>query len=432
MTTLYLCYQSLLDPLTSSQVVGYLEGLARVGYQPILVTFEPRALDRSEHAMWQNRLHTLGIRWRVLRYHRRPTIPATAFDILAGIILSLWLVVRFRISLVHARSHVSALMAAVVRIITGVPFLFDIRGLLAEEYVDCGVWPPNGFLFCATKRAERSLVARASGIVVLTAKAKALFQTWYPRELAGKPIVVIPCCVDLRNGSPSGLSTAAAMGGSTPRSPTLVYVGKLGGRYPTRAMVELFAAARRRLPGLRWQILTQSDTAELETHARRLSIAEAIDIGRVEYCGLRRALERADMAMCLNRADRSAVATSPTKIADYLAAGLPVVASLGTGDVDRILSDPEDGAGSGAKFEPVGILIDERDPCEIERGACEIARLMHDPTIKDRCRRAAAYQFDLETVGWARYQRLYSTILRRARAYPRPTTRLDVLPVQNS
>lgn len=61
MTTLYLCYQSLLDPLTCSQVVAYLEGLARAGYRPILVTFEPRRLTASECEHWDRSLSDLGI-----------------------------------------------------------------------------------------------------------------------------------------------------------------------------------------------------------------------------------------------------------------------------------------------------------------------------------------------------------------------------------
>lgn len=54
---------------------------------------------------------TSGIVWHPLRYHKRPTALATAWDVACGIILGLWLVLRHRLRIVHARSYVSSMMA---------------------------------------------------------------------------------------------------------------------------------------------------------------------------------------------------------------------------------------------------------------------------------------------------------------------------------
>ena len=165
------------------------------------MTFEPRRLSVREKEEWRERLSELGVGWRRLRYHRWPTVPATAVDIACGILLGLWLIVAYRVKLVHARSHVPGVMAAGLRYLTGVPFLFDIRGFLAEEYADAGVWPAEGRLYRTTKRVERWLVGRASGIVVLTERAAALLREWYAAEMSDKPLEVIPCCVDLRGNA---------------------------------------------------------------------------------------------------------------------------------------------------------------------------------------------------------------------------------------
>ena len=286
---------------------------------------------------------------------------------------------------------------------------FRRAGFLAEEYVDAHVWPADGFLFRAVKRAERHLIGRAAGIVVLTARAARLLRDWYPRELAAKPLEVIPCCADLRK-TVSHNRVQQTAHATSPRHKSLVYVGKLGGRYATRAMVELFAAARRIVPDLHLTVLTQSDAAVLRSHAAQLGLESSITIRRCEHDLLNLELTQADAGLCLYRGDRSAAAVSPTKIAEYLAAGLPVLASSGMGDVDEILLGHAGLPATAGLPQGVGVLVDERDPRQLERGASELVRLIDDPHIRTRCRDAAESTFDLVTIGWRRYQRLYSRI----------------------
>src|SRR5438270_14034331 len=117
--SLYLCYQSLLDPLTQTQVVAYLEGLSAAGYRIVLLTFEPRALSYQETEKWRSWLSALGISWHWVRYHKRPTVPATSFDIAHGIQIGWQLMRRHDLSLIHARSYVAGLMGLPLKRRTG-------------------------------------------------------------------------------------------------------------------------------------------------------------------------------------------------------------------------------------------------------------------------------------------------------------------------
>ena len=202
MTSLYICYQSVLDPLTQTQVVAYLEGLARAGHQMLLLTFEPRPLGPGEERTLREALRAKRVQWFWLRYHKRPTVPATAWDVAAGVAAGLRLIRRHRVDLVHARVHVPGLMAVALKRLTGVKLLFDIRGLMAEEYVDAGQWKEGGILFRAVKRLEKSIMGAADGVVILTHEGKRLITGWYSKEAATKPVITIPCCVDLRRFPP--------------------------------------------------------------------------------------------------------------------------------------------------------------------------------------------------------------------------------------
>src|SRR5262249_42192605 len=81
---------------------------------------------------------------------------------------------RRRPPILHARSHLPAAVArAAAAVIPGVRFLFDLRGLLGEEYVDAGHWRSNSLRYRLLKRAERDLLAQADGLVVLTERVRA-------------------------------------------------------------------------------------------------------------------------------------------------------------------------------------------------------------------------------------------------------------------
>jgi glycosyltransferase involved in cell wall biosynthesis len=94
-------------------------------------------------------------------------------------------------------------------------------------------------------------------------------------------------------------------------------------------------------------------------------------------------------------------ASSPTKNAEYLAMGLPIVANAGTGDTDTLI-----------KNEGVGVIVDDLDP-EAFREAFRSVRglILSDPELPERCKKAAKKHFDLSEVGGMRYQRIYRRLL---------------------
>jgi glycosyltransferase involved in cell wall biosynthesis len=396
MTSLYLCYLGLTDPLTQTQAVAYLEGLTRAGYRIVLLTFEPRPLSADETTAWRRRLAAKGITWHALPYHKRPTVPATSWDIVRGIEAGLRLVRRYRVRLVHARGYVPGVMALALKRLTGARLLLDVRGFMAEEYVDAGSWPAGGLLYRTTKRVERLLVRAADGVVVLTHKARDLLHQWYPRELAGKPVEIIPCCVDVGR-----MARPAAPNGSG--GPTVVYVGKVGTWYLTEAMVGFVAAAAEKLPDLRWQVWTQSDPGPLCRLAEARGVSGRLSVGRVQPEMLPDRLAGARAGLSFIKPCVSKQSSSPTKVGEYLAAGLPVISTAGIGDVDALLA----GGGRG----PVGVLVPELGPDAYRDALARLLDLWNDPDLPERCRAVARAELDLEHVGWARYRRLYAEIL---------------------
>ena len=118
MRTLYLCYFGLREPLVQTQVLPYLRELSRGGIGVGLLTFEPdrrNAWSQEEAGDWCDSLQADGIRWFSLPYHKRPSLPATTYDIAAGGWMAARTVRRHGYDVVHARAHAAAAMGAIAK-----------------------------------------------------------------------------------------------------------------------------------------------------------------------------------------------------------------------------------------------------------------------------------------------------------------------------
>ena len=62
-------------------------------------------------------------------------------------IWGLWLLFRYRLQIIHARSYVAYIIALAIKRITGIKFLFDMRGFWADERVEGGLWKKQEFIF---------------------------------------------------------------------------------------------------------------------------------------------------------------------------------------------------------------------------------------------------------------------------------------------
>jgi glycosyltransferase involved in cell wall biosynthesis len=398
--SLYVCYLSLDDPLVRTQVVAYLAGLAARGHVVHLLTFETTRLTRARRRELRDEMRRDGIAWHGLRYHKRPTLPATVFDTLLGAAYSVFLLRRHRLQALHARSHIPAAMALLARPFATFALLFDIRGLLAEEYVDAGNWQRGSVPYRLTARVQSAAIRRALGLVVLThAVRRVLFDDRDPR------VEVIPCCADVEAveaARPRRDALRAEMGLADRK--VLLYVGKLGGWYLQREMVDFFVRAKRHVPDLHLLVLTQSDRALIDVELRRFGVTDADFTIRSAPAQMVPAyLAAADAALAFIRPTYSKISSSPTKIGEYLAAGLPVVTGRGVGDVDGLLESSR-----------TGIVLDDFGDASMDRAAEALGVAIGDPEQAARARRCADDELSLRDVGIPAYERLYERLAARA------------------
>jgi glycosyltransferase involved in cell wall biosynthesis len=376
-------------------VLPYIVGLAARGWRYRVLSFEKaETADAEARKQVAAELRDAGVEWHPRRYHKRPTLPATAFDVAAGIAASVRLE---RVDLIHARSTVPALMAATAARRLGVPWIFDVRGLMAEEYADGGHWPRNGFLHRLTAGVEDRLLRRARGLVFLTERIRdELAQRGLARDT---PTAVIPCAVDLGAfAAPpearARIRTALDLG----EGPVLTYSGSVGSWYRLREMLDFFEVAAGEIPGLALMIVTPG-----EAEARRLAeghpLAARIRILRARPEQMPEYLSAADAGLCFLGDHHSKAASSPTKYGEYLASGLAVVTNPWTGDAARLAGDP------------AWILLDEFSREAYATAARDLrGKLAQGAELRRAARALAQRAFSLQEA-LDRYEALYRRVL---------------------
>ena len=399
---LYICYWSLQDPLCQTQSLAYLRGLAARGYRFALITFEqPRyKLDSTQRAAVKRELRDDGIYWYPLTYHKRFPLLATAYDCLRGILTGAFIALRHRPAIVHSRASIPAAMAMAISRMCGLRFFYDADSRLSEEYADNGHWSRTSRAFKVTAGVEAMSRKNADSIVVLSERLRDDFIREFQ---VSAPVEVIPCCVNLNTfhfNEHARKARRRELGLNDEK--LFVYAGKTGGRYLVSEMFEFFNMARERTGSARLLILTGEDPEIFHAIARHHSIEpNDYHVKHASRQEMPEWLSAADAGLAFIRSATCERGSSPVKIGEYLACGLPVVVTCDIGDYSDLIAQ-----------ERLGAVVERLDVSTYIEVADAIAALwVEGELLSNRCRSAAEANVSLESVAIARYEALYKAML---------------------
>jgi glycosyltransferase involved in cell wall biosynthesis len=392
---LYVTYDGLLEPLGQSQVLAYVTRLA-ADFDIHLLSFEKKAdWDRlDERQALRERIRAAGMQWYPLRYHKRPSAPATVYDIAAGTLTALRIARRHQVSLVHARSYVPALIALGVKRSTGIPYLFDMRGLWADERVDGRLWPADGAVYRTVKRLERTLLAEAAHVLTLTRASIPAIEAVRGRPAASHPpLEAISTFADLELFRPQPAAS--------PREFTLGYVGSIGTWYLFDDVLDCFRLILERRTDARLLVLNRREQALVRERVAAAGIGmDRLELAAADHRQVPDSIARMTVGAAIIKPVFSKIASAPTKLAEYLGCGIPCLGNRGVGDMEEILEG-----------ERTGIALDGLSAPAKQQGIDRLFALLDDPELGARCRAVAERRFALD-LGVATYRRIYQGLVR--------------------
>jgi glycosyltransferase involved in cell wall biosynthesis len=372
-SVLFISYDGLSDPLGQSQILPYLIGLSDEFEINILSCEKAERLGPlREHI--QNTLRGAGIEWRYTLYRTKPTFLASYLN-QSGLRAKARVWNRHKMfNIIHCRSILAYLIGSKLKSPNN-KVIFDFRGYWAEERVDGGLWEKTNIIYYQIyhyfKKAQEKAYKKADAIVSLTKSAKDEIAKTY--TIPKSKITVVPCSADQNHFIPKSelvLSTIDLRSDLKIEPSDLVigYAGSLGTRYMLNEMLDCFKVIVDKHPDAVFLIITVSPLDELKRLISEKGIESKVIVSSSTYKRIPQYMSLMDIALYFIKPGNSGKAVSPTKQAEFLSMGIPIITNDGIGDSKEIIQGNN-----------VGMVIDEASAEQYDRVANSIERLRAIP-----------------------------------------------------
>ena len=352
---LYLFTEPFLPTVIDSQVVEPIALLERHGVRfDLISSVSAGMLLRDRHTMLRRRREVAArIGGRVLVVpHYRLDLPVGFATATAAVLAAAGPALAAKTLVIHARSYKAAAIAtAIARLRPGVRVVVDVRGHLAE----LDVMAQQGERGAASSarvatRWLRSSLAGADAIIAVSGPLR----DWLVDDLGADPrlIRVVPCLAsdETFRHDPALREEIRRREGFGDRR-VIVFPGATGKWHYLPETLRVVRALMEADPRVLFLALTPAVPAmEAEIAAAGVPAARC-RVLRVPHAEVNGWLNAADAGILLRAAHPVNAVAAPTKFAEYVLTGLPVLINPGIGDYSRFVADRD-----------VGVLLDEHDP----------------------------------------------------------------------
>lgn len=343
---LFISYDGMTDPLGQSQVIPYLAGLTKYGYRFSILSCDKPDKYKTHQQEVRSMLNGLPIQWHSIPYHKNPPVLSSVYDFWQMKKAIRQMQKNDPVDMVHTRPGLPALLGVWMKKKFGTKFLNDIRGFWADERVDGGMWNLSNPLYKGIyrffKRKEDEAIRLADFNTCLTEKARREILSW---KQVPQPVrlEVIPCSVDMCEFDPAAINLEdqevfrKEMGiGKTDL--VVSYLGSIGGWYLTKEMMQCCKAILDAHTHARFLFISNNRHELIRSIAAEYDIpADRIITRFARRHELPAILSLSQYSLFFIKPCYSKISSSPTKQAEIMALGIPVITNAGVGDVDEIV-----------------------------------------------------------------------------------------------
>ncbi len=343
---LFISYDGMTDPLGQSQVIPYLQGLSKKGFQFFLLSCEKEQAFAQNETAVKNMLSGYNIEWVPIAYTKKPPVVSTLKDIINLRKKAKQIHQQHGIDMVHTRPGIPALVGLWMKKTMGVKFIHDIREFYADSRVEGGIWNINNPLFKIIyhyfKKKEQEQVALSDGIVCLTYAAEKIIQQ-LPEYKKPVPLKVIPCSADLNLFDPSKINISQKQQlqkelNIGENDFIISYLGSIGGWYMTKEMLRFCKLLSDKKPAAKFLFISPHLHDVIAGEAAKYGLpADKLIVKHGKRNEVPALLSLSNYSLFFIKPCYSKLSASPTKHGEIMAMGIPVITNSGVGDVKKIV-----------------------------------------------------------------------------------------------
>lgn len=349
----YVSVDSIQEGVGASQIIPLLKALANQGKTISLTTCEKKEPSKA----LRFEISSAKIDWKIVKYGKNGALHGT-FRLIK-------LAKHARNArIIHARSDVPAV--AVALRFPNAKILWDVRSLWADQrkIIDSKGW--NQITTYAARKLEKVAARKSLAMTTLTQAVVPILEKRYIKLPTIR--AVIPTCtqVDIFTCSPL-----------PPGDKLCLLPGTFNNFYDLDLMRTVISEIRKiTMLKVIW-VKPQESTTEILNVGENLTISAAYS----EMPGL---ISNSHFGIVLCKRDNLEVLTAvaPTKVAEFLASGRPILVSKGIGDLDYLVS----------KYK-VGVVVEPHR--NMQPILLEFLELLNDPEVHMRCRKLAEEMFSM-------------------------------------
>lgn len=344
---LFISYDGMTDPLGQSQVIPYLAGLTRYGYEFTIISCDKQGNYNAHKKEVLDLIEKYPIKWRSIPYHKNPPVLSSVYDLYQIKKEIRKLQKKNHFDMVHTRPGLPTLAALWMKKKYGTRFLNDIRGFWADERVDGGMWnlksPLYKRVYSFFKNHESESLEKADYNVCLTQAARKEILSW--KKISNQPvkIEVIPCSADLELFNPDKIDDESKAEWARKlkiKSDDFVisYLGSIGGWYLAKEMMHFFKLLLEKIPNAKLLFISPHRHDQIKKAAISAGVPlENLIITKAKRNEVPMLLSFSSYSLFFIKPCYSKLSSSPTKHGEIMGMGIPVITNSGVGDVKEIV-----------------------------------------------------------------------------------------------
>lgn len=386
---LYITYDGLIEPLGRSQIYEYLKKLS-IYHDYYLISFEKKS-DLKEYKIstkLKYKFNIINVKWKKFLYVKKKNIFKIFYNFIFCFFYIFFLLISKNIKIIHIRSYIPGIIILPLLYVFKIKLIFDIRGFLPNEKIDRENWDPGSIKINFLKFIERKLINKSNYIITLTNESKKIIIDNY--KYKHNKIEVIPTCVNIDNFKYINKKYEHKI--------NFCFLGSLNKAYDFIEMTNFVHNISKINKNYFFYFYIKDNNNYL------FNLLQDKNINKNRYLikfintdDVSKYLDNIDFGFFFLKKNTSIKASFPTKIAEYLSKGIPIVCNNFNSDIEEIISNKQ-----------LGILIDYKN-IDYDKLTNKINILVNNENINKICREYAENNLSIN-YGCNKYLEVYDKI----------------------